>query len=73
MSERFGAHYQRYPRGPDGPATTSYSTHDCSCPDSRSVFDTHVSASCQLSFTYSDRLVQTADKTKTPLSPRLLR
>ena len=48
-----------------------HSTDDRPCPRSNScsAFDTHVSASCQPSFTCSIRPVQTADKAKTPFSP----
>ena len=56
-SEYFGTYYQCYLHGPDSPATTAHSTHDCFCSNSHSASDTHVSTSCQPSFPCSVRPV----------------
>jgi len=71
MSERFGTHHQRYPCGPNSPTTTTHSAHNCSCPNSHSTSDTHVSTSCQPSFPGSVCPVQIVDEAKTPFSSRL--
>ena len=73
MSERFRTHYQRYSCGPNSPTTTTYSAHNCSCPNSCSASDTPVSAVCQPSFPSAVHPIQTADEAKTPFSSRLFR